>query len=203
MVDASLLLMNTGTAHSTEPNNMSTIAPREPALPQGRDEKMGVVVVAADATGSRTADAAGSPSAGGQPPIRQAVHNSFLRTMSAEDVELLCAMRKRIIELNEEGVEHISAFDVKGLVKAMSRGDPGDKAGDYYINNFVLMPLYDGLARHWLLMAVDLKRRHMAVYDSLSLTRATDQQHRQGLLTHAVKRLSQLSLTHYAVIKLC
>ena len=34
----------------------------------------------------------------------------------------------------------------------------------------VLMPLYDGLARHWLLMVVDLKHRHVVVYNSLPLT---------------------------------
>ena len=42
---------------------------------QGGDEKTATVVVAADASGSRTADAAGSPSAGGKPPIRHVQFN--------------------------------------------------------------------------------------------------------------------------------
>lgn len=66
----------------------------------------------------------------------------------------------------------------------------------------VLMPLYDGLAHHWLLMAMDLNHRYIAVYDSLPPTQATDQHHRQGLLTHAklAIRLALMKVDFYTVI---
>ncbi|KAJ8420423.1 hypothetical protein Cgig2_012536 [Carnegiea gigantea] len=77
-----------------------------------------------------------------------AIQNYLLRSMCTKDVELLCAMWRRcksskkvtdwIVELNKGGVQHISAFHVKGLVKVLPRGDLGDKAGEYCINGFAI-----------------------------------------------------------------
>lgn len=43
---------------------------------------------------------------------------------------------------------NISALDVKGLVKALPRGDPEGKAGEYYINGFTI-DYYSTLLHEW------------------------------------------------------
>ncbi|KAJ8439631.1 hypothetical protein Cgig2_021007 [Carnegiea gigantea] len=48
------------------------------------------------------------------------------------------------------------------------------------ILSHVMLPLYDDLVQHWLLMVVDLRRRQFAVYDSLppiTLTNSTNEPH--------------------------
>ncbi|KAJ8430934.1 hypothetical protein Cgig2_002722 [Carnegiea gigantea] len=115
-----------------------------------------------------------------------AIRNDLLQSMFAKGVDLLRAVQKWckslrkptdwIAELTGGGAEHISAFDMKGLVKGLRREDPRDKA------------CADAVVRLCTALAVDgggFEARHIVVYALLPLTRTPNQHHRQEVGSRA------------------
>ncbi|KAJ8425908.1 hypothetical protein Cgig2_015726 [Carnegiea gigantea] len=134
---------------------------------EGRDEKPEAVVVEADASGSSTAYTAGlhSGTAGkctwkaavrkgratGSPHPSTAKHaalssppRSYTKLPSTKQVcgrcglASCCTKTVQIFQKTDGRAKHISAFDVKELVKGVPRGDLGDKTGEYRINGFAI-----------------------------------------------------------------
>ncbi|KAJ8423475.1 hypothetical protein Cgig2_013518 [Carnegiea gigantea] len=167
--DASICSSISVGAGSTEGERTATVDATDPAPPQGGVQNPEGVVITADASASSNADPAASHSGPGvHPPIpevpvvarkrtwKAAVHRGRTTSLPLPSTQKLvvfptppkAALGKMIAELTEGGTEHISAFDVKGLVKGVPRGEPGDKAGEYCINGFAI-DYYSTLLHEW------------------------------------------------------
>ncbi|KAJ8430057.1 hypothetical protein Cgig2_011592 [Carnegiea gigantea] len=114
-------------------------------------------------------------------------------TLSADEVNLLSAVHSRSkglkdgqwnFDLHDATDKHVNVEFLKGLINVVPTRGVGDRSCRYCIGAFaVLMPLFDSVAEHWLLLVGDVKKRRFLVYDSLRSKRDAP---RQQLLLSAV-----------------